>query len=383
MADHQHQEARRSVHAGANPSRDVAVSNGHECNAANRNSAGADRTPSAIHAGGLQGEPHARSRADPSSAEEARSRGQAQAYARADDARAGDARAGDGEAALVSGHGTSARRSAAPDLDAARRRAVSEGARRAEGMADTIRSKIVPTLLSLSRAPAEGHREGVPAALVEAVAEAAVAGELAVVQSHLHSHTRGGASMADALITLIGGAAARLGEDWEEDTRDFMDVTIGLGTLQQVVLAVSDPDDVFLNDTRSILLGPAPGEDHTLGLAIVNHFFRQAQWSVAFMPYADRRDIVERVREQPFAVAGLSVASKVLLPAAAETVGAIRRASRNPQIKIMIGGPLVRTVPDLSERVGADLAVSDGRRAVEVATQWVEGGAESSAQTHA
>ncbi|MEM7677607.1 MAG: cobalamin B12-binding domain-containing protein [Myxococcota bacterium] len=266
----------------------------------------------------------------------------------------------------------------APDpgsLDDARQRAVIKGAARATEMADTIREKIVPQLLSLSNtiAPADVPHAISPQ-LVQAVAEAAVAGELGVVQSHLHAHTVNGGSMADALVSLIGGAAARLGVDWEEDTRDFMDVTIGLGTLQAAILAVSDTQSEETGGERSVLLGPAPGEDHTLGLAIVNHFFRQSGWSVSFMPYASQKEILAAVEDRWYAVVGVSVASESLVASAAKTVASIRRRSKNKDVKVIVGGPLVRIDPELAQRIGADNTVTDGRRAVVWAERWVEAG---------
>lgn len=260
-----------------------------------------------------------------------------------------------------------------PSID--RLNEVVHGAVVSPQVAETIREKIVPQLLSLTGAAANAEAStGISPRLVEAVAEAAVAGELAVVQSHLEAHTARGGSMAEALIHLIGGAAARLGEDWESDARDFMDVTIGLGTLQAAILAVSDPGPAGIGGRQSLLLGTTPGEDHTLGLAIVNHFFRQTDWSVTFMPYASKEELSDTVAQHWFEIAGLSVASESLVPSAAKTVAGLRRASQNPNLKIMVGGPLVRIDPSLGERIGADYAVSDGRRAVEWAQQWTDAG---------
>ncbi|MEM8664751.1 MAG: cobalamin B12-binding domain-containing protein [Pseudomonadota bacterium] len=326
MADHEHEEANRAVHAGG------------------------DRP----------------TRKDERDAGEAPARGVMSSQVDANRANAFDAGAARDTAAV----------------EAARRRAVIQSANRAGEMADTIRDKIVPQLLSLS---SSGYSAGAPDALapdiVQAVAEAAVAGELGVVQSHLHAHTLRGGTIADALIALIGGAAAKLGEDWEHDTRDFMDVTIGLGTLQAAILSVSEPYADERNVARSVILGPSPGEDHTLGLAIVNHFFRQSDWSVAFMPYASEQELTAEVASRWFAVAGLSVASEPLVKRASHTVAALRRHSKNENLKIMVGGPLARIDPSLAERVGADTAVSDGRRAVVWAERWVEAGLDAGSAT--
>lgn len=241
-------------------------------------------------------------------------------------------------------------------------------------ISETIRSNIVPRLLELTQAH-DISTNTVPPRLIAAVADAAVAGENAVVESHLFAHIRHGARLADALVDVIGAAAQTLGEGWENDTRDFMDVTVGLGTLQQVISAVTAQHVAAPLPDRTLLLGAAPGEDHTLGLALVDHFFRQARWSVEFMPYADRDALLDAISGEHFAVFGLSVASDLFTEEAAKIISDARRLSRNKSVKIMVGGPLCAHAPKLVDGLGADAVVADGRIAVRQANSWLPKGA--------
>jgi len=248
-----------------------------------------------------------------------------------------------------------------------------------EAFAGTVEAEIVPRLLALTGEKSP-RRVPVPADLVSAVADAAVNAEAGIVESHVLSHVVNGASLADALLDIIGPAARQLGTAWETDDRDFMEVTIGLGTLQQVLSSLSDERMHPAMPNRRILLGPTPGEGHTLGLAIIDHLFRAARWDVVFDPYADRRGLMEAVHTEWFAVAGLTLSADGFVDEARETVAALREASMNPRLRILMGGPAFERREGLGKRIGVDGVVTDGRAAVEIADRWVANSAEEPRQ---
>ncbi|XWN33705.1 MAG: cobalamin B12-binding domain-containing protein [Devosia sp.] len=236
--------------------------------------------------------------------------------------------------------------------------------------AGTIEREIIPRLLAVST-DRSSPQTMADRAMILAVAEAAVAGEAAVVQSHVETQALRGKSIGDAMLDLLGPAARSLGEDWVNDRRDFMDVTIGLGTLQQVVHTLSgDPeDDVAF--ARRILLAPTPGEAHTFGLAVVDHLFRHARWDVCYAPFATREDLVDMVGTEHFSLAGLSIGGETLIAETKRTIAELRCASINPDLRIIVGGPAVELCANLCEAVGADAVTVDGRQAVALANSWV------------
>lgn len=239
-----------------------------------------------------------------------------------------------------------------------------------ETFAETVQEEIVPRLLALTGAKS-ARRVPVPPELVSAVADAAVNAESGVVESHILSHVANGATIADALLDIVGPAARHLGTSWEMDERDFMEVTIGLGTLHQVLASLSDERMHPALPHRRILLGPTPGESHTLGLAIIDHLFRAARWDVSFDPYADRRALVDTVHAEWFAVAGLTLSADAFIKEATETVAALREASMNPRLRILMGGPAFERWDGLGKRIGVDAVASDGRTAIGIAKLWV------------
>ena len=86
----------------------------------------------------------------------------------------------------------------------------------------------------------------------------------------------------EALYTGILPDAARwLGLMWDEDRCDFARVTIAVGRLQQAARMLSPrfhAASVNRADALSLLLLPAPGEQHTFGLQILAEFFQRAGW---------------------------------------------------------------------------------------------------------
>lgn len=245
--------------------------------------------------------------------------------------------------------------------------------------AQTIESEIVPQLLTLTGG-ALVREVPANADLVSAVAEAAAVGEGEVVTAHVLAYTDEGHSYADALLRLVAPSARLLGDQWDRDERDFFDVTVGLGTLHQVVSHLSGRFVSHVLPDRRVLLALTPGEQHTFGLAIVDHFFRAARWDVDFQADADRDKLEAIVRKNWYAVLGLSLSGDTLVDEAAETVSALRRAALNPDMQVLAGGPAFENRRELAAHIGVDAVASDGRDAVLIADRWVTQGLVGSAQ---
>lgn len=175
-----------------------------------------------------------------------------------------------------------------------------------------------------------------------------------------------GMSLDRIYLDLLSPVARRLGVMWEEDECDFTTVTIGLSCLHQVVREYSpaltsrarraEPD-------RRVLLAPAPGEQHSFGILVVEQFFRGAGWDVWSGAGLDRAEVIEAAKRVWFGVAGFSLACEDHLGDLAMLIRDVRRASRNAGVGILVGGPLFVDRPDLVALVGADATAADGRQA--------------------
>ncbi len=136
---------------------------------------------------------------------------------------------------------------------------------------------------------------------------------------------------------------------WEEDTCDFLAVTEGLGRLQALTRRLCAGMERSARPTgRSVLLMPCPGETHIYGLSILASFFRESGWEVTNLGHS-AADPAELLGEGWYDINGLSLSCDVCAPALQALIPALRRASRNPSLFVLVGGPYFA-------RTGADPA---------------------------
>jgi methanogenic corrinoid protein MtbC1 len=180
----------------------------------------------------------------------------------------------------------------------------------------------------------------------------------------------------DALLTdLLGPAARLLGRMWEEDTCDFMTVTLGVYRLNQLMKetqaeAVETPQSHGFD--RRILLLPAPGEQHSFGVNMVADAFRGDGWCVRSTPAVNRSQLHRLVKDEWFDVIGLSVSSERFLKGLPACIRAVRTASCNQRSFIMVGGRAVICDPERARFLGADSVAEDAERAVNAANKYME-----------
>ncbi len=183
-----------------------------------------------------------------------------------------------------------------------------------------------------------------------------------------------GVALEVIYVELLAPTARRLGELWEADLCDFTQVTIGLWRLQQVMYDLSP---LFQRDAqrsevrRKGMLVPAPGSQHTLGVFMVAEFFRKAGWDIWGEPRATVSGLLEAVRKDWFDVVGFSLGAEHQIPELVSTIAAVRRASRNPSVGIMVGGPLVVAHPEFLQDIGADISAETAEEAVEEAEYFI------------
>jgi len=176
---------------------------------------------------------------------------------------------------------------------------------------------------------------------------------------------------SDAIfLHLLAPAARHLGYLWDEDMCDFTQVTIGLVRMQQMTLRLGSEFQqqrkVAMDGMRA-LFAPVPGSQHTFGVLMVSEFFRREGWQVWMELGSSESVLLAAVEKDWFDVIGLSVGIEAHVESLTDTIRHIRLSSANRNAKILIGGPLLASSPDLYKEVGADGAASDAATAVELA----------------
>jgi MerR family transcriptional regulator, light-induced transcriptional regulator len=184
----------------------------------------------------------------------------------------------------------------------------------------------------------------------------------------------GGASLETIYFDLLAPAARLLGFMWESDACSFADVTVGLARLQQLVYRVSDEQSSAIDreGERTALFAMAPGDQHAFGLTLVSEYFRRSGWRAEAVLDATQETLVGMVSTQAFHLLGLSLVDERWLEALPGTIAAVRRASCNPDLRIMVGGRVFSAQPGLFAYVGADATAEDARLAVNTAAKLID-----------
>jgi methanogenic corrinoid protein MtbC1 len=142
--------------------------------------------------------------------------------------------------------------------------------------------------------------------------------------------------------------------------------------MQQVLYDLSPEfrtgPEAVSGEQRRIMLSAVPGSQHTMGILMVSEFFHRAGWQVWGEPMATRKDLLEAVSQQWFDVIGISVGSEPQLDNVGELIHALRRASKNPEVRVMLGGP-VAISSDYARRCGANAVAADAEQAIAIATR--------------
>lgn len=245
-------------------------------------------------------------------------------------------------------------------------------------MRSVLEGQIIPRLIV-------AHREGIvraqPSALprptaadIEAFASVCAAGDRAGADRIIERLRADGLDQDSVMVDLVGPAALHLGREWEEDRRSFVDVTLGLVLMHEVIHTLGyeyhdGPQEAGV--VRRVMLASAPGSQHVLGLSIVSEFFRKAGWQVVLEVSPSSAELCRAVKNEWFDLVGLSVALDGQLPTLRALVGKLKAASRNPSTPILLGGPVFMLGPQRAERYGAQAICLDAREAVTTALSLV------------
>lgn len=229
----------------------------------------------------------------------------------------------------------------------------------------TIESEIIPRLMLAHLADAADQREAtvtrVTSADVRDLARLVLVQGGEAVISYVAGVRARGHDLETVFLDLFAPTARFLGDLWKDDLCNFADVTIGMSRLQAALRELSREFEASAAaDLHGrILLAAVPGEQHRFGVSMLETFFRRAGWEVCGGDARSRADLIELAREDWLDAIGISLSSDVLYPLMRPLIVALRKASRNPSLLVMVGGRYFMEHPDQAGDVGADAAASD------------------------
>ena len=189
---------------------------------------------------------------------------------------------------------------------------------------------------------------------------------------HLQRFIARGVSVEKIFVDLLAPVARKLGEYWDEDRCDFIDVTMGLWRLQEIVheLSAGVPIKSREAPARRAIFAACPGDQHSFGTVIVDELFRRSGWDTARV--APDESVETVVAELACDLVGLTVSCDSRLDELPALIASVRRASRNPAIVVMVGGRVFNDDPALAARVGADGTAPTANQALAKAELLVE-----------
>ena len=240
-------------------------------------------------------------------------------------------------------------------------------------LARFISNEIVPRLVRL-------HTEVVPGApLVEEVIEAlrpnsteidalahiVLGDDLEAAATYVAIMKDRGLSMETLYVELLEPTARHLGEMWDRDECDFIDVTLGVGRLQKLLAIFNETYALpELGNRRVFLMATAPGNQHSFGASMIEKLLSAAGWQVEVEYSGDMNQLVEAVRGNWFAVVGLTAGSDAQLEGLESAIAQVRQNSKNPLVGVLVGGPMFTQNPELAIAIGADATAPNAPTAV-------------------
>ncbi len=197
-------------------------------------------------------------------------------------------------------------------------------------------------------------------------------------QSHtshvVHQWLASGVDMEDVYLKGIEPVARLLGQWWCDDKIDFASATLAFTRLRQLLFDLSP---LFLMDAAEQARGLrcfSVGEfqaQHTMGMFMVAEFFRRNGWQVDLHECESDDELLRKISSDWFDLMAISFSCEKQVPLMRRLIPEIRKASANPQLKIIAGGALLNVCPEIVTGLGVDLMTQDVREAQKMAFNLV------------
>ncbi len=241
-------------------------------------------------------------------------------------------------------------------------------------MARLIEGEIIPRLLLAHRIDPAAVTASFGAAEPLAFAHLTLRLEVFALLAEIEAHLARGVPVEAIYLGLLAPTARVLGDFWDNDVCDFVDVTMGMWRLQQIIheLAGRGVAAAMARPDRRALFTVPPGDQHSFGLVMIEDFFRRAGWRTWSAADAPLTELCAMVGRQWFELIGVTVSAVEQMAGLPAVLSGMRAASQNQTVGIMVGGRIFTEHPEWAADVGADGTAPDAANALSVAERLVD-----------
>jgi MerR family transcriptional regulator, light-induced transcriptional regulator len=206
---------------------------------------------------------------------------------------------------------------------------------------------------------------------VDAFARRAVAPDPRALTALAGTWRQRGLTRGALLGDLVPATARLLGEWWCDDTCGFSDVTIGMVRLQSIVRHAAGEEAPPSGAQRggTCLITSTPSDQHTMGAVMLAEAFRDARWTVRIEIAPTEASLAARLRSQAVDLLCISAANESSQAVVARIIPALREASLNRAMAVMVGGPCFLRDPRRAVACGADGTAETAEGAVALARE--------------
>ncbi len=249
----------------------------------------------------------------------------------------------------------------------------------ARSLSSLIEGEIIPRLMAshASTVVELAHFDAIRpinAADIAALAPLVMQVDADALLAHVESILDRGITVETVMVDLLAPTARLLGEYWDEDRCDFVDVTMGLWRLQEVVHEIASrtpAERAGASRTYRALFASMPGDQHSFGTVVIDEVFRRGGWSTERISDAETSDLLQAAAGDWFDLIGLTISCECHIGTLPSIIVALRNISLNPRVCIMVGGRIFSANPDLAATVGADGTARDAKFALEMAGELI------------
>ncbi|MEM9427534.1 MAG: cobalamin-dependent protein [Pseudomonadota bacterium] len=171
-----------------------------------------------------------------------------------------------------------------------------------------------------------------------------------------------GATDESVYLNYLAAAARMLGEWWEDNRVNFVQVTYGTSRMYAIMRSMRREVAVTgIAPNKAAVFASVPGEAHFLGVTMAADLLRRDGWDIVLLVGKSHDELVDEIGRSGMIVIGLSASSDKTLEALTRLVVALR--IRVPHAAIFVSGNIAEDRPDTLELMDVDGFASDFKMA--------------------